>query len=64
VPLAGAAATVLAMRIPAVSRARERLRAAGFGCADGGDFGAPQVIRLAVTPSNRISAALKVLTQT
>ena len=59
-PLDGAAVNILAARIPA--GAAEKLREAGVGFADGADFGAPGVVRLAVTLDTAIDTALRALT--
>jgi aspartate/methionine/tyrosine aminotransferase len=54
----GGAATILAFRPKDPTAAAESLTAAGFGFADGADFGAPGLLRLAVTPDNAIADAL------
>ncbi len=48
--LAGAAASLLALRLPNAQKAQglSRLAAAGYQVADGSDFGAPDVLRLTV----------------
>jgi aspartate/methionine/tyrosine aminotransferase len=55
--LPGAAASVVAVPLPDPFAA-VTLRKAGFGFADGADFGARGIIRLAVTPDNAIADAI------
>lgn len=57
-PIVGAAASVLTLRPPDAERAREALTEAGFGFADGAAFGAPETLRLAVTPDDAVAAAV------
>jgi aspartate/methionine/tyrosine aminotransferase len=52
-PLPGAAANLLALE-----SAGDKLRAAGYSYADGADFGAPGLIRLAVMPDGAIIQGL------
>jgi aspartate/methionine/tyrosine aminotransferase len=60
-PLPGASASVLAVRPANAAAALRRLAAAGLAVADGADFGAAGVLRLAVTADNAIARALNVL---
>lgn len=59
--LAGGAANLLALRLSASQKAQglSRLAAAGYQVADGGDFGAPDLLRLTVCDAAR--AALDLL---
>ena len=60
-PLPGVSANVLALRPSKASDVMNRLAAAGYTAADGADYGAPGVIRLAVTSDNAIASALNAL---
>lgn len=57
----GDAATVLALRFPAPDKqkATVQLREAGYTIADGADFGAPDVVRLSITPSSAAQKAIE-----
>jgi aminotransferase len=57
----GEAAHVLALRPSGPSAARRALAAARIDVADGADFGAPGVLRFAVTTSDTLTAALGAL---
>jgi aspartate/methionine/tyrosine aminotransferase len=56
--LPGEAASIVALRVPNAERAATTLRDAGYQFADGADFGAPGVFRLAMTPEQAILDAL------
>lgn len=56
----GAAASIVAVEL-SDPFAGATLRKAGFGFADGTDFGARGIIRLAVTPDNAIANAISIL---
>jgi aspartate/methionine/tyrosine aminotransferase len=57
--LPGEAASVVALQAPDAERAATALHEAGYQFADGADFGAPGVFRLAVTPEQTVLDALK-----
>ena len=59
--MAGDAVNLLSLRVSDPERASSALRKAGFEFADGADFGAPAVLRLAVTTDNTIMEALNQL---
>ena len=59
--LPGSALNVLAMHMQNAGQARAALAKAGFGFADGADFGAPDVLRLSVTLDDTVVRALKSL---
>jgi aspartate/methionine/tyrosine aminotransferase len=54
----GNSANLIAIAPADAAASINRLTAAGFVIADGSDFGAPGVVRLAVTPENSIAKAL------
>jgi aspartate/methionine/tyrosine aminotransferase len=56
--LTGEAVNLLAVRFPAAQTASDQLRQAGFEGADGVAFGAPDMMRLAVTYDNTVERAL------
>lgn len=60
-PLPGVSAAVLALKPASAADMNNRLAAAGFNAADGTDYGAAGVIRLAVTTDNAIARALQAL---
>jgi len=60
-PLKGSAVNLIALRMQNPDQARAALRNGGFEFADGADFGAPDVLRLSVTPDNAVAEALKSL---
>jgi arginine:pyruvate transaminase len=59
--LPGSTVNLIAVAAPdpsSADRQRTRLQEAGFVIADGAAFGAPGVLRIAITPDNRIADAL------
>ena len=56
--LEGSSVNLLALAPADAAVAKSRLDAAGFRFADGADFGAPGVVRLAITPDNAVARAL------
>lgn len=61
-PLTGSTVNLVALQMSDPERASTALEKGGFGFADGADFGAPGVLRLAVTTDKAIVEALKQLT--
>lgn len=60
-PLPGAAGTVIAIRPPDGAATQAALAAQGYSVADGGAFGAPGVLRLAVSPDMDLATILEAL---
>ena len=56
--LEGSSVNLLALAPADAAVAKSSLDAAGFRFADGADFGAPGVVRLAITPDNAVARAL------
>jgi hypothetical protein len=54
----GSAANILALAPAQPDGAKQRLAEGGFVVADGAEFGAPGVLRFAVTPGNALARAL------